>query len=78
VRLPSAFIQHYTAPDEFVVEPFAGSGTSFIASERLRRRCYGMELSPAYCDVILRRWEAETGQAAVKVDTLDIDDGTTR
>lgn len=40
-------------------EPFAGSGTTLIAAHRTGRLCYGMELEPQYCDVILRRAEAE-------------------
>ena len=51
-----------------VLDPFLGSGTTLIAAERTGRICYGMELAPKYCDVILARWEAYTGQQAVKVD----------
>ena len=47
-----------------VYEPFAGSGTAFIAAERQRRRCFGVELSPAFCDVIVERWEQYTGREA--------------
>lgn len=47
---------------EIVYDPFLGSGTTLIASEQLGRRCYGMEISPAYCDVIVKRWENLTGR----------------
>lgn len=47
-----------------VYDPFLGSGTTLIAAEMLNRTCYGMEISPAYCDVIVRRWEEFTGQEA--------------
>ena len=40
-----------------VYDPFLGSGTTLIACEKLNRRCYGMEIEPAYCDVIVKRWE---------------------
>jgi DNA modification methylase len=69
--------QHYPAvfPVEFpafamrcwpglVYEPFCGSGTTIIAAEQLGRRCCGMEISPAYCDVIVQRWEKLTGKKA--------------
>jgi len=46
-------------------EPFCGSGTTLIAAEQLGRKCYGMEISPAYCDVIVKRWETLTGKKAV-------------
>ena len=48
-----------------VYEPFGGSGTAFIACEKLKRNCYGIELSPAYCDVIVTRWQNLTGKKAV-------------
>jgi len=45
-------------------EPFCGSGTTLIAAEQLGRKCYGMEISPQYCDVIVKRWETLTGKTA--------------
>jgi DNA modification methylase len=50
-----------------VVDPFGGSGTTLIACEQLDRTCYMLEISPVYCDVILRRWETLTGQAATRL-----------
>ena len=49
---------------ESVYDPFLGSGTTLIAAEQLGRKCYGMEISPTYCDVILARWEKLTGKKA--------------
>jgi DNA modification methylase len=46
-------------------EPFAGSGTQIIAAERLRRRCFAMEMDPRYCDLIVRRFIAYAGDGAV-------------
>jgi hypothetical protein len=54
-----------SAPMEgVVVEPFIGSGTTLIAAEKTGRVCHGMEITPAYCDVTVRRWEAFTGKTA--------------
>ena len=50
---------------ESVYDPFGGSGTTLIACEKSKRNCYMMELSPAYVDVIVKRWEKETGEIAV-------------
>ena len=49
-----------------VYDPFSGSGTTIIASEREQRRCYAMEIAPEYCDVAVARWEAFTGRTATR------------
>lgn len=48
-----------------VYEPFAGTGTTLIAAHATGRRCYSMELEPAYVDVVIRRWQERTGREAV-------------
>lgn len=48
-----------------VYDPFLGSGTSLIAAEQEGLVCYGMELNPSYCDVIVKRWQNATGKVAV-------------
>ena len=58
-------ILNNSAEGESVYDPFGGSGTTLIACERSKRNCYMMELSPIYIDVIVRRWEKETGQKAI-------------
>lgn len=67
VKLPAAFLQHYTAVGERVVDPFMGSGTTLIAAHQLGRRACGMEISPAYCDVIVYRFEKLSGQKAKRI-----------
>lgn len=47
-----------------VYEPFCGSGTTVIVCEQMGLACYGIEISPAYCDVIVERWENLTGKKA--------------
>jgi len=49
---------------ENIADPFAGGGSAFIAAEKTNRKCYGMELDPKYCDVIVKRWEDFTGKKA--------------
>jgi site-specific DNA-methyltransferase (adenine-specific) len=68
VELFGYLIGNSTAPQGLVYDPFLGSGTSVIAAEQLGRACYGLELSPAYCDVIVKRWETLTGKKAVLAD----------
>jgi DNA modification methylase len=57
-------IRNHDAP--LIYDPFLGSGTTLIAAEQLGRKCYGMEISPAYCDVIVKRWEMLTGKKATR------------
>ena len=47
-----------------VLDLFLGSGSTLIACEKTGRKCYGMELDPHYCDVIIKRWEDYTGKSA--------------
>jgi DNA modification methylase len=49
-------IRNNTAFAEGVYDPFLGSGTTLLACEQLDRRCYGIELDPAYCDITVERW----------------------
>jgi len=48
-----------------VFDPFLGSGSTLIACEKTGRKCYGMEIDPHYCDVIVTRWEEFTNKKAV-------------
>lgn len=55
LHLPSHFIETFTNLNERVYEPFAGTGTTLVACENLSRRGRGIEISPAYCAVVLER-----------------------
>jgi DNA modification methylase len=57
-------IENNSAKGEWVYDPFSGSGTTLIACEKTGRKCIAVELSPNYCDAIVRRWQAETGRDA--------------
>lgn len=52
-----------------VYDPFLGSGTTVIAAETEERKCFGLELNPAYVDVIVKRWETFTGKKAILEST---------
>ena len=63
IRLMASIIEDYSEGGD-ILDLFCGSGTTLIAAEQLNRKCYGMEISPAYCDVIVNRWETLTGKTA--------------
>jgi len=58
-------IAQHTRAGEICYEPFCGSGSQLIAAERLGRRCFAIEISPRYCDVIVRRYISYVGEANV-------------
>ena len=61
-------IRNSTREEAVVLDPFLGSGSTLIAAERTGRTCFGLELDPRYCDVILARWESFAGDVAVRVE----------
>lgn len=65
VALMAYLIQNSTRKGETVLDVFGGSGSTLIACEKTGRKCLTMELDPHYCDVIIARWEQETGEEAV-------------
>jgi DNA modification methylase len=57
-------IENNSSTGQAIYDPFCGSGTTIIAAEMTGRVCHGIELSPAYVDVAVRRWQDFTGQKA--------------
>jgi len=68
IELCSRAIQNNTKKEMIVLDSFLGSGSTLIACEQLNRICYGMEIDPMYCDVVIRRWEEYTKQKAEKLN----------
>ena len=52
-----------------ILDLFGGSGSTLIACEKTNRQCFMMELSPQYCDVIIKRWQKFTGKDAILEST---------
>ena len=61
------YIKVLTKRDDLIIEPFGGSGSTLIATTKMKRRCFVMEKSPVYSEVIKKRWEKLTGQEGVKI-----------
>jgi len=68
VKMLSILITRYSDINNIVLDLFLGSGSTLIACEQLNRICYGMEIDPIYCDVIIKRWENYTNKKAVKLN----------
>ncbi|MFO7753186.1 MAG: site-specific DNA-methyltransferase [Desulfobacteraceae bacterium] len=68
VDLAKRAVRNSSAAGDAVADLFLGSGTTLIACEDLNRTCYGLELTPDYCDVIIRRWEEYTGNQAERIE----------
>ena len=68
VVLSKKAILNSSKEEDIVFDSFLGSGSTLIACEKTNRKCYGIELDPKYCDVIIKRWENYTGKTAKLLD----------
>jgi hypothetical protein len=64
VRMVADALLDCTRRGDIVIDAFLGSGTTLIAAEKVGRTCYGVELDPLYADLIVRRWQAWSGEEA--------------
>jgi DNA modification methylase len=65
VAIPEHAISHSSKEGQIVLDLFGGSGSTLIACEKTKRKCFMMELDPKYCDVIIKRYENYTGKKAI-------------
>ncbi len=75
VECMSRPIQNNSKPNEYVYDPFCGSGTTLIACEKLGRKCLTQEIDPRYVDMTVKRWQKFTGLKAVLESTGEEFDG---
>ena len=71
VALAEWFFDRWGKAGDLVVDLYGGSGSTLIACEKTSRHCRMMELDPAYCDVIVKRWEDFTGKKAMLEKTKE-------
>jgi len=74
VKMLQEIILDASNPGSGILDCFAGSGSTLLACEKTDRVCYAMELETHYCDVIIHRWEAQTGEKAVLISNINNDD----
>lgn len=65
IELVERSIRHASKPKDLIVDLFGGSGSTLIACEKTKRKCFMMELSPNYVDVIIKRWQKFTNKKAI-------------
>jgi len=68
IRLAEKALKRNSLDGDIVLDVFGGSGSTMMACEQLKRRCFSMELDPKYVDVIIKRWEKYTGKKAKKAE----------
>jgi site-specific DNA-methyltransferase (adenine-specific) len=68
VALAKWFLDRWGKDSKIIVDLFLGSGSTLMACEQLNKSCYGIELDPKYCDVIIDRWERLTGLTATRLE----------
>jgi DNA modification methylase len=72
IELPYRYLMCMTNENDYVVEPFCGSGTTMVASHQLKRKCYAMELEPKYCQIIIDRMRKLDPDLKVKRNGIEI------
>ena len=71
VELPAKFIEHYMQISEIVLDLFMHSGSTMVAAHQLNRKCYGIELDPKYCHVIVERMKKLDPTLIIKRNGID-------
>jgi DNA modification methylase len=66
IALAEWFFERWGKPADIVIDLFLGSGSTLIACEKTGRRCFGMEIDPHYCDVIVERYKKFCGKEVIK------------
>lgn len=67
VSLLSEIINDFSNENDIILDGFLGSGSTLIACEHTNRICYGLEIEPHYCAVIIERWQKHTNKKAIKI-----------
>ena len=69
IKLAEWFFERFSKDkNNIILDLFLGSGSTLIACEKTGRKCFGMEIDPHYCQVILERWEKYSGKKAIKIE----------
>jgi len=72
VELPANFIKHYTDEGDIVCDYFLGAGSTLVASHILKRKCYGIEIEPKYCQIIIDRMKENFNDIKIKINGKEL------
>jgi DNA modification methylase len=72
IELPSRAIENSSKKNDIILDVFLGSGSTMVASQQLNRKCYGMELDPKYCQVIIDRMKKLDSTLVIKRNGIKI------
>ena len=71
LQVLTPFIKDYSKKDNIIIDLYLGSGSTMVAAHQLRRKCYGMELDPKYCQVIIDRMVKLDSNLIVKINSKE-------
>lgn len=72
IRLCESFISRFSKESNLLIDPFLGSGSTMVAAHQLNRICYGMEISPQYCQVVVNRMKKSFPELPVKINGIAV------
>jgi len=72
IEFASKMIADFSLQNDLIYEPFTGSGTTMVAAHQLKRKCYGMELDPKYCQVIIDRMRKFDSTLIIKRNGIEL------
>lgn len=73
IQICNVFIEKFSKDDNIIIDLFLGSGSTMVASHQLKRKCYGMELDPKYCQVIIDRMKKLDPNLVIKRNGINIE-----
>ena len=72
IYLPENIISNFSKLNSIVIDSFCGTGTTMVAAHQLKRKCYGMELDPKYCQVIIDRMKKLDSSLVIKRNGISV------
>jgi len=72
IEFASKMITDFSLQKDLIYEPFTGSGTTMVSAQQLNRKCYGMEIDPKYCQMIIDRMKKLNPDIKIKKNGVEI------